>query len=198
MNRMNNDGIIEWYWPLVSTNHGEKWRRNSSSWLLSRRSPLPKFAALMSPAISFMAFILGWLHSIEVPDRRLVALHHVHERQKKTPVSSSVQIRLGALAFYFGATRTTSTSAGETQTVGSTSMTNSGSADETENETRTRKIRQAACSRKRIWKARARQKSPRIVLEADLWKMPKNSTPWVWLEWIEFFSFFQHFQHFEN
>ena len=32
MNRMNNDGIIEWHQPLVSNNHGEKWR------LLSRRS----------------------------------------------------------------------------------------------------------------------------------------------------------------
>ena len=49
---------------------------------------------------------------------------------------------------------------------------------------------------KEIWKARARQKSPRIFLEADLWKMLKNSTPWVWLEWIEFFSFFQHFSAF--
>ena len=49
---------------------------------------------------------------------------------------------------------------------------------------------------KRIWKACARQKSPRIVFEADLWKMLKNSTPWVWLEWIEFFSFFQHFSAF--
>ena len=75
-------------------------------------------------------------------------------------------------------------------------MTNSGSADETESEMRTRKTRQTACSRKRIWKARARQKSPRIVFEADLWKMLKNSTPWVWLEWIEFFSFFQHFSAF--
>ena len=84
----------------------------------------------------------------------------------------------------------------ERQTVGSTSMTNSGSADETESEMRTRKTRQTACSRKRIWKARARQKSPRIVFEADLWKMLKNSTPWVWLEWIEFFSFFQHFSAF--
>ena len=75
-------------------------------------------------------------------------------------------------------------------------MTNSGSADETESEMRTRKTRQTACSRKRIWKARARQKTPRIVFEADLWKMLKNSTPWVWLEWIEFFSFFQHFSAF--
>ena len=75
-------------------------------------------------------------------------------------------------------------------------MTNSGSADETESEMRTRKTRQTACSRKRIWKACARQKSPRIVFEADLWKMLKNSTPWVWLEWIEFFSFFQHFSAF--
>ena len=75
-------------------------------------------------------------------------------------------------------------------------MTNSGSADETESEMRTRKTRQTACSRKRIWKARARQKSPRIVFEADLWKMLKNSTPWVWLERMEFFSFFQHFSAF--
>ena len=75
-------------------------------------------------------------------------------------------------------------------------MTNSGSADETESEMRTRKTRQTACSRKRIWKACARQKSPRIIFEADLWKMLKNSTPWVWLEWIEFFSFFQHFSAF--
>ena len=75
-------------------------------------------------------------------------------------------------------------------------MTNSGSADETESEMRTRKTRQTACSRKRIWKASARQKSPQIVLEADLWKILKNSTPWVWLEWIEFFIFFQHFSAF--
>ena len=37
---------------------------------------------------------------------------------------------------------------------------------------------------------------PRIVFEADLWKMLKNSTPWVGLEWIEFFSFLQHFSAF--
>ena len=33
--------------------------------------------------------------------------------------------------------------------------------------------------KKKEFEARARQKSPRTVLEADLWKMLKNSTPWV-------------------
>ena len=31
INRINNDGIIEWHRPLVSKNHGEKWRRNRIS-----------------------------------------------------------------------------------------------------------------------------------------------------------------------
>ena len=51
---------------------------------------------------------------------------------------------------------------------------------------------------KEIWKARSRQKSLRIFLGADLWKMLKNSSPRVWLECIEFFSFSQHFSAFLN
>ena len=201
MNRMKNDGIIEWHRPLVSNNHGEKWRRNRSSWLPSHRSPLLPWARWFPPRSSSLAcfFFFFFFNSVASFDRstRSSSRHPAWEtKKKKTPVSPSVQIWLGALAFFFGATQTTSTSAGERETIGWTCNTNSGSADETKSETRTRKTRQAACSRKRIWKARAWQKSPRVVLEADLWKMLKNSTPWVWLMWIEFFSIFQHFSAF--
>ena len=172
MNRMNNDGIIEWHRPLVSNNYGEKWRRNRSSWLLS-----PETLCSHEPG--------DFLHGLRprhlfrfIRLKYPIVILSPCMRDKKTPVSSSVQsvqIWLGALAICFGATQTTS--AGERQTVGSTSMTNSGSADETESETRTRKTRQAACSRRRTWKARTRQKRPRIMLEADLQKMLKFNTP---------------------
>ena len=99
MNRMNSDGIIEWHRPLVSNNHGEKWRQNRSSGISA------------ATATSAFEFVLGIFSefSIEVPDRRLVALH---ERQENTHLLVRPDMTRGS-RFLSWSNTNTATSAGE-------------------------------------------------------------------------------------
>ena len=157
MNRMNNDGIIEWHQPLVSNNHVAKWRRNRS-------------CTISAANCNLRLRIRPW-HLFDWSTRSSSRRPAWETRKHPSPRPSKYDSGL-SLSFLEQHKRRRRRQERKRETAGSTSMmATSVSANQKRNEI----TKEAACSRKRIWKDCARQKSPRVVREpADLWKKLKN------------------------
>ena len=175
MNRMNNDGIIEWHRPLVSNNHGEKWRRNRSSTISA------------ATATSAFEFVFG-IFSIEIPDRRLVDLH---ERQENTRLLVRPDMTQGSRFLSWSNTNDVDVGRRQKEKLSAQHPWWLPLVQQTESETRSRKklLAHEKEFEKTALDRKARGSYVNLQISGKCWKIQ---------EWIEFFSFSSIFQHFEN